>query len=133
MTHKKLKGMRIDIENNVAELVTLDNELEAFYKALNCEYIDIYRRKIGDRWYMVLCDDEGALKPHPIASAIDCFGQVAFYGNLLIVSGRHDEGELYSLTESEIENLKYNVSTQVKDKSGKIIDKVMLFNVRYHD
>lgn len=131
MKEQNVTGMLIDVKNNKAGLVTIPDELEDYYRILGCQYIDIYQRKIGDRWYTVVCDDEGALKSDAIVSAIDVHGALAFYGNLFIVSGRHDDAELHSLTDSEIHNLIPNISSKVKNENGEIIDKVMLFNVNY--
>ena len=131
MKEQNVTGMLIDVKNNKAGLVTKPDELKDYYRILGCQYIDIYQRKIGDRWYTVVCDDEGALKSDAIVSAIDVHGALAFYGNLFIVSGRHDDAELHSLTDSEIHNLIPNISSKVKNEKGEIIDMVMLFNVNF--
>ena len=131
MKEQKVTGMLIDVTNNSVKIVAVPDELTEYYRILNCEYIDIYRRKIGDRWYSVICDDEGALKEGAIVSAMDVQGRIAFFGNLFILSGRNDDAELHSLTDSEIANLYPNVATKVLDKAGNMTSKAMVFNVDY--
>ncbi len=132
MKERQVTGMLVNVEQNFAKIVTVPDELPEYYNLLNCQYIDIYRRKVGDRWYTVVCDDEGALKVDAIVSGVDTQGRIAFYGNLLILSGRADDAELHSLTDSEIDNLIPNISTHVKDHDGNTIKKTMVFHIGYN-
>lgn len=56
--------------NKKPEVITIEKTLEAYYKILNCDVIDITTRSIGGVYYDIVCDDEGLLKTYPICTAI---------------------------------------------------------------
>ena len=100
-----MKMLLVDVQNNEVKVVEA-NGLEDYYKYIGCDYVDIVRRKIGDLTVEIVCDDEGAMVAHPKVSAIDIIGQPCLVGNLLIASGRVEDGNLTELTEKEIEYIK---------------------------
>lgn len=101
---RNLLGVLVDVENEEAKAIEIGGTLDGFYKALNCDTIDIVVRKIGRKHFNIVCDDEGFFKDEPKISAIDNMGDVMFVGNLFIVSGQVDsEGNLVSLTNEETE------------------------------
>lgn len=100
-----MKMLLLDVQNNEVKVVEA-NGLEDYYKYIGCDYVDIVRRKIGDLTVEIVCDDEGAMVQHPKVSAIDITGQPCLVGNLLIASGRVEDGNLTELTEKEIEYIK---------------------------
>ena len=97
-----MKMYLIDVINEKAEVVEAEDKLEDFYRLLNCSVIDIVRRKVGGRFYDIICDDNGLFAENPKISAIDDFGNVMFVGNLLITGLPDEEGELTSLTDGDI-------------------------------
>ena len=99
---KKLVGLLVDVENEEAKVIEIDDDLDEFYRVLNCDTIDIVRRKIGRKAFNIICDDNGMFKDKPKISAIDNWGDVMLVGNLFIVSGEDNEGDLVSLTQAEI-------------------------------
>lgn len=104
MAKKLLRGVLVDVENETASDVVIRDGLDEFYKILNCDCIDITVRRIGYRRekFNIVCDDEGLFKDPQKISAIDNFGQPQLVGNLFIVGGEVIDGELTSLTESEV-------------------------------
>ena len=106
----KIKGILIDVENEKAECIEVESTLGEYYRILNCETIDIVRRKIGRKELNIICDDEGLLKDEPKISAIDNLGGVMLVGNLFIVSGIVDDNcDLVSLTNEETEYIMQRV------------------------
>lgn len=94
----------VDVENREYNSITLDGSLDSYYNALDCDCFDIVRRKIGGKYFDIMCDDEGLLKDKPVPSAYDSDGNVAFVGNLLVV--KHDKsGNTVSLTNNEIAHI----------------------------
>ena len=103
--NKKITGILIDTEANTAKAVTIDNTLEAFYSALHCSCIDIVERTIGERekYFTIVCDDEGLLKASPCISAVSDLCEPMLVGSLLITDFDHKTGDLASLSEDELE------------------------------
>ena len=102
MSKKLLRGVLVDVEKETVEIMEIEDELDEFYRILNCTCIDITVRCIGsNQQFRIVCDDEALCKGEPKISAVDYFGQVQLCGNLFIVGGKIDDGNLVSLTESE--------------------------------
>lgn len=106
MSKKLLRGVLVDVEKETAGVVEIPDELDEFYRILNCSCIDITVRRIGCNFHNrirvnIICDDEGLCKSDPKISAIDNLGNVQLVGNLFIVGGKVDDGNLTSLTETE--------------------------------
>ena len=103
-----MKFLFLDVYNN--ELKTVEaNGLDDYYNLIGCRTIDIVHRKIGDIDVEIVIDDEGALVEHPKVSAVDIVGNIALCGNLLLASGRVNDGELTELTQDEIDVIMKNV------------------------
>lgn len=102
---KKITGILIDTESNTAKPITIDDTLEAYYSALNCSCIDIVSRTIGEneKYFTIVCDDEGLLKAAPCISAVSDLFEPMLVGSLLIADFDHDTGILASLSEPELE------------------------------
>ena len=131
MKEENVTGVLIDVKTGTASTVTIKDELNEYYKILDCKYIDIYGRKVGKCWYSIVCDDEGALREGATVSAIGLRGEIAFYGNLFILGKVQDDGELHSLTDEEHINLMKNISKEVVYSNGEKEIRTMLFNVEY--
>lgn len=93
-----IKG--ILITDTEAKEIELSGELEDYYAVLNCDTIEIPTRKIGRKYFDIVCDEEGALKDNPRISAIDNLGRAMLVGNLFICKS-NDEGYEVSLTKRE--------------------------------
>lgn len=102
-----MKTVLIDAINQEFKTIDIEDDLDVFYEIIKCRTIDIVNRKIGDRDYLIICDDEGLLKDNPILSAIDQKIQPMLVGNLLIVKNGF-EGELEGLTDEDVEFIRGN-------------------------
>lgn len=98
---KKLYGVLLDVCNEKFEAIEIEDTLDELYRVTNCSCIDMPVRKIGRKYFTLICDDEGLCKANPKISAIDNLGQPQLVGNLFIVSAENVNGELQSLTKSE--------------------------------
>ena len=101
----KIRGYLIDVENKVYEERTVDDCIDSYYEMLNCGCVDIAVRKLGycgKRYFEFVIDDEGALKPDPIISAVDNYGRGMFVGNIFIAGLSDGEGNLTSLTDKDV-------------------------------
>lgn len=98
---KLLRGVLVDVENEKVTVVNIPDELDEFYKILNCSCIDIVRRKIGRKYFEIICDDEGLFKENVKISAIDNLGGVQLVGNILIVGPDVDDGNLTGLSPAD--------------------------------
>ena len=112
-----MKTLLLDVEEGKVMELDIENELEAFYEALGCDWIEIHPHKIGypgikfDTTFLVMCDEEGKLKDNPKISAIDSKGRTMFVGNLLFFR-TDDEGELKELSDEDIKYLKRKIKTR---------------------
>lgn len=104
-----MKMLLLDVWNNKIKMVEA-NDLEDYYKYINCRCIDIVRRKIGDVEVEIICDDEALLIDKPKVSAVGVNGTPALYGNLLVAGGKVIDGELTELTAEEAFEIMNNVA-----------------------
>ena len=110
MHEQKLTLFLVSIEGKKAEKVVIEHSLQAFYDTIHCVYdtIDIVSRKIGRKYFDVICDDDGlAREPHH-CSAVDKEGDPMLVGSFLVAN--HDEaGDTRSLTDEDIELIQKSV------------------------
>ena len=107
---RTIRGVLIDtIANDCrVEEISYDpkdkNYLNAYYKVLKCDCFDIARRKIGEHYYDIYCDDEGllngCLKPSTLTFDGDRVVEVLM-GNVFVCS-HNEDGDTISLTDAEI-------------------------------
>ena len=98
---KTIKGDILDTEKGSAKNTTLYDKLDAYYAALHCDIIDIVTRKIGDKLFSIVCDDEALLKDRPIVSAVSGRRKPMLFGSLFVVSDDEEDGELVGLTDED--------------------------------
>lgn len=101
-------------ENTVTE-VDVKDDLDAFYEKLGCDLIEIDERRIGGKWFDVMCDEEGTFRDDARISAIDNFGNTMFVGNLMFFHN-DGEGNLTGITEDEVKHLKRLIQTMYTRK-----------------
>lgn len=90
--------------------IEIKDELDDFYKNLDCDMIELPMRKIDGKTFTIMCDEEGLLKDKPIAACISkkysddmIFGNVMFFNN-------DGMGDLESLTDDDIRRIKLHVN-----------------------
>ena len=93
------------MKNGTANEVETNGSLAEYYKLVDCDCIDIATRKIGGKYFCIVCDDEGLFVENPKISAIDSEGNPLLVGNLLVLNNG-DDGDLHGLNESDIAILK---------------------------
>lgn len=108
----KLKGYLITEE--IAEVKTIEKSLDSYYETLNCNLIDITTRKIGGKYFDIICDDEGLYKENPFVSAINENHEACLVGRLFIA--QHDgQGNEMSLTDDEIKLIQKHIKYVVAE------------------
>lgn len=103
MHEQKLTLFLVSIEDKKAEKVVIDHSLQAFYDTIHCfnDTIDIVMRKIGGKYFDVICDDDGLAKDPHHCSAVDKEGEPMLVGSFLVAN--HDSaGDTRSLTDEDI-------------------------------
>ena len=103
-----MKALLLDTVGKTTTVVNPEG-LEDYYKMINCRCIDIVTRKIGRKWYDIICDDEGTFVEDPLISAIDNLGRAMLVGNLIICGLANDEGELTDLDANDILYIKKRI------------------------
>lgn len=108
---KNLFGVLLDVQNSKVEKIEIEDSLDEFYRILNCSLVDMPVRKIGNKYFTIICDDEGLFAEDYKISATDNFGQPQLVGNLFIVSAENVDGELQSLTNDDADYILEHVLT----------------------
>ena len=73
-----IKGILIDVENQVVREVTFKNKLEEYYRLLKC---NIITAPSFDENHDIIADDEGLLKPNNFFQ----YEEIELAGNCMIV------------------------------------------------
>lgn len=105
-----MKALLLDVINKTTKKVNPES-LEDYYNMIGCRYVEIVTRRIGRKYYDIICDEEGTFVDDPLISAIDDFGRVMFVGNLIISGTVDSEGELTDLTDNDIKYIKKRIQT----------------------
>ena len=108
----KIKGFLVDVYDNDSRVVEFEETLENMYAMVKCEYIEIPKRYIGGKLYCCVCDEEGLFRSDIRVSMIRKTQdgiEPLLVGNLLITGLENGEGDLTSLTDEDIDNIKRNV------------------------
>lgn len=105
-----MKGYLIDVENNEARTVEIDDNdhLGQFYKLIGCRCIDITVRKVGGKPYNIVVDDGGFLKDGYKVSGIDSHMGVMLAGNIILF-GIGGDGDLASIGDADRLSIGQNV------------------------
>lgn len=88
------------IKNGQLSEAFLEDKLEVYYRELECDLIDIVNRKIGGKYFDIVCDEEGLYHDGFISMMTEDSQQPLLVGNLFICN--HDGPNLASLEESDI-------------------------------
>ena len=99
---KAIRGILVDVHEKRARIFTILDDLKYFYSTLQCKTIEIPTKKIGDRPYSIVCDEEGFYTCEPIFTWI---GKGDGIVGSIFVCNRSGE-ELSSLTDEDIEYIR---------------------------
>lgn len=106
-----MKVVYLNVESHaLPKVIDIEDELEVFYELIGCRCIDIVQRKIGHKYFDVICDDEGALVEDPVVSAVDTQFRHMLVGNL-IISKSDGEGNLIDLSDADIKQILRHTKT----------------------
>ena len=110
----------VDVYDRCAvKKIRVNDNLEDFYRLLNCDYVDMVTRWIAGMEYVIICDDEALLKGDVRPSAING-RDVMLYGNLLVVADG-GAGEIRGLTDFEAVHVMQNrVWIGIEGKDNKV-------------
>lgn len=118
---KELRGLLIKAEGNYTveeRVIDRESELHEFYYLLDCDYIDIVTRSIGGKEYDIVIDDEGLYKEQPLASGLCRNADETLVGSILVCGVANNEGEMTSLTDEDVRNIKANIYAHDYIKDG---------------
>ena len=106
-----MKVVYLNVENQeLPKVMDIEDKLDTFYELIGCRCIDIVQRKIGHKYFDVICDDEGLFKDVTVVSAVDTQFRKMLVGNL-IVSKSDNEGNLIDLSEEDIKQILRHTKT----------------------
>lgn len=128
-----MRAIYLDVENNDCKIVDVPNDLKVFYNMLNCRLVEMPERKIGDKLYTIICDEEGLLRGNPIPSAFNREYKPMLFGNLLIVNTDVENCDIKELSIDDCEHItKFIQPTIIMDKrTGKQSFHLSLSNCEY--
>lgn len=90
-------------ENSIFEVKSLVDMPHVYAEEIGCEYINIVKRKIGDKLYNVIFDDIGFFDDGLMVSLFHQHNPGKNIFGSVIITGPEDEcGELTSLSEEDV-------------------------------
>jgi len=124
-----MKALLLDTINKSTRVVNPES-LEDYYNLIGCNWVEIVTRRIGRKYYDVICDEEGTFVDDPLISAIDDIGRVMFVGNLIICGQVNEDGENTDLTANDIRYIKKRIQPMytIKHQDEQLL---MLTNCNY--
>ena len=90
-----------------AKVIDFKDDLDTYYKLLDCDTIEPVCRKYDGEWFTVVCDEEGRLKGKT-PSLIYKDGYIDFVGNLLFL-GPLDGENWKNITDKQVETIKKSI------------------------
>ena len=107
-----LKMLYVNPYTRTVSTEYVENDLEAYYKLLNCSCITITSMNIRGKYFDIICDDEALLKDEPRLSMVDLRGRPALFGCLLVCL--HDrEGNTVGITDDDVKRIKSDLVTLI--------------------
>lgn len=103
-TKKPLHCIILDVKKNEVREEDIDRTLDAYYKAIDTDQIEMPSYSIDGRRFGFICDEEGLLKANPITSAYGKDGRLGLVGNL-IIGGPN----FRNLTPKDVEHIRKNI------------------------
>ena len=105
----KITGILIDVYHQTIERCSIENQLDEFYRILNCELINCPTRMIEGVKVIVVCDDKGLLKDDPIPAIIGISSEtgriVDIIAGSVFLCKFDGVNDITSLSEKEIERI----------------------------
>lgn len=122
MKQEKIKVIILDTLKGKHSFETIDNNLQSFYKLLNCDTIEVVVRKINGKYYDIILDEEFLLKVDNGEDLKPCIAvfnnpfvmSELYFGNAIICT-HNDDGDLEGLSDSEALQILYSTTTIYDD------------------
>lgn len=107
MENSKIRGLHIDWKTGAISVKIAADDFRVLQQVVDADFFDIARRKIGNKTYAILCDDEGLLKDKRITAINLGYSQDILVGSLFICN---EVGpELASLLDVDIKNIMQSI------------------------
>lgn len=121
---QKMNTIFLDIEQNKnPKTININDDLDTYYKLINCSTIDIVQRKINGHTVNIVCDDEGLFKSEPKISAINkkTF-EPELVGNLIITGLADEDGNLQGIEKETQKDILENIKPLIiQNKISRIL------------
>ena len=129
----KMQAVFVDVYGTcLAQAVKVGHDLEAWYDLLGCQWIEMPRRWIGNKQFIIICDEEGTFRSDCRVSARNG-NEVMLVGNLLVVADdENEEGEVRGLTDAEVKYVMKHVSAVLSMSNGRPEVWEVLQDVHYY-
>ena len=115
-----MKAVFLNTDSHEIRVVDIEDRLDVFYEMIGCSTIEIPRRFIGKKLYSIICDEEATFVKDPVPSMIDHKGNILILGSLIVCGKPDEEGNLTSLTDEDIERIRWNVAWGASEKHANI-------------
>lgn len=87
-----MRALILDAFNKDVRVVDPQN-LQDYYKLLKCSSVDVTNKKISDKQFNLIFDEEAELLETRRPSAMDDYGQAVLFNNLIIAGEGSFEGD----------------------------------------
>lgn len=108
----QIRGLHIDEKTGTIRVKVIDDDFRALQQVIDADFFTIARRKIGNKTYAIICDDEGILKDRRITAINMGYFEDILVGSLFICNELGSE--LASLLDVDlrtiIQSIRYNAS-----------------------
>lgn len=115
MENAKIRGLLIDEKSGKISVKDVDDDFRALQQVIDADFFDIARRKIGDKTYAIVCDDEGLLKDRRITAVNLGYSEEILVGSLFICN--EFGPELASLLDVDINKITQSIRYNAFDSS----------------
>lgn len=96
----KIKVLILDDKTRKVEVKEIENELEAYYRELGCDLIEIHPIEICGKTFLAVMDEEGLINGRECTVAVRSTMTPLFFGSVLICN--EDGPELASLNSDDV-------------------------------
>ena len=94
------------------------SRLDEYYKIIGCEFVDITKRQIGNKFYWFVCDESGRYADRVIYTVASKDGYLDIPGTVIIAGPEDMNGDLTSVTQQDIANIVSHMCLGEQDVDG---------------